>query len=85
VRLWLEEILWEKKNNMDVYRCKGVLNVQKSDQVHTLQAVREIYEIVPVRRWKHEETRMDKIVFIGRNLQEDLLRNSFRACLLPTE
>ncbi|PIA57707.1 hypothetical protein AQUCO_00600436v1 [Aquilegia coerulea] len=85
VRLWLEDILWEKKNNMDVYRCKGVLNVQNSDQVHTLQAVREIYEIVPVRRWKHEEARMDKIVFIGRNLQEGLLRNTFRACLLPTE
>ncbi|KAF9591543.1 hypothetical protein IFM89_004597, partial [Coptis chinensis] len=84
VRLWLEEILWEKKHNMDVYRCKGVLNVRNSDQVHTIQAVREIYEIVPVRRWKLEENRMDKIVFIGQNLQEDILRDSFKACILPT-
>lgn len=36
-RIWLEEILWEKKYDMDVYRCKGVLSVQNSDQLHTLQ------------------------------------------------
>ncbi|KAI8528560.1 hypothetical protein RHMOL_Rhmol12G0157800 [Rhododendron molle] len=37
VRLWLEEILWDKKYNMEVYRCKGVLNILDSDQLHTLQ------------------------------------------------
>ena len=39
VRLWLEEILWDKKYNMDVYRCKGVLSVLNSDQLHTLQVM----------------------------------------------
>ena len=29
------------------------------------QAVREIYEIVPARKWEKEENRMNKIVFIG--------------------
>ncbi|KAJ0094507.1 hypothetical protein Patl1_16703 [Pistacia atlantica] len=65
VRLWLEEILWDKKYGMDVYRCKGVLNLQNSDQLHTLQAVREIYEIVPARKWRTEENQMNKIVFIA--------------------
>lgn len=80
VRLWLEEILWDKKYGMDVYRCKGVLRVQSSDQLHTLQAVREIYEIVPSRKWKEEENQTNKIVFIGHNLNEDVLINSFRTC-----
>ncbi|KAF1864007.1 hypothetical protein Lal_00031159, partial [Lupinus albus] len=79
-RIWLEEILWEKKYDMDVYRCKGVLSVQNSDQLHTMQAVRELYEIVPARKWEKEEIRMNKIVFIGHNLKEDILINSFRAC-----
>ncbi|KAM2781607.1 hypothetical protein COP1_011338 [Malus domestica] len=39
VRLWIEEILWEKKHDMDVYRCKGVLSVYNSNQFHTLQGV----------------------------------------------
>ncbi|XP_026381176.1 COBW domain-containing protein 1 [Papaver somniferum] len=83
VRLWLEEILWEKKYNMDVYRCKGVLDVQNSAQLHTIQAVREIYEIVPARRWQEKEERVVKIVFIGRNLDEVILRDSFKTCTLP--
>ncbi|KAL8097658.1 uncharacterized protein LOC141682808 [Apium graveolens] len=82
VRLWLEEILWEKKFGMDVYRCKGVLRISNSDQLHTLQAVREIYEIVPTRNWRSEETQMNKIVFIGHSLNEEILLDSFRACTL---
>ncbi|KAJ9554190.1 hypothetical protein OSB04_018235 [Centaurea solstitialis] len=80
VRLWLEELLWDKKYDMDVYRCKGVLSVVNSDELHTVQAVREIYEIVPARKWKSREKRTNKIVFIGRSLNEDILLDSLRAC-----
>ncbi|XP_010527742.1 PREDICTED: putative COBW domain-containing protein 7, partial [Tarenaya hassleriana] len=80
VRLWLEEILWDKNHEMDVYRCKGVLSINHSDQMHTLQAVREIYEIVPARKWGEEENRTNKIVFIGHNLDEEVLTNGLREC-----
>ncbi|XP_057531059.1 uncharacterized protein LOC130809346 isoform X2 [Amaranthus tricolor] len=81
VRIWLEEILWDKKDGMDVYRCKGVLNIVDSDELHTLQAVREIYDIVPSRAWKNEESRMNRIVFIGQCLDEDILADSLSASL----
>ncbi|XAR65264.1 hypothetical protein NMG60_11009319 [Bertholletia excelsa] len=81
VRLWLEEILWDKKYGMDVYRCKGVLSVSNSDQLHTLQAVREIYEIVPSRKWRNGENPINKIVFIGHSLKEEVLLASLRACI----
>ncbi|KAK6133757.1 hypothetical protein DH2020_032468 [Rehmannia glutinosa] len=80
VRMWIEEILWDKKYGMDVYRCKGILSVLNSDQLYTLQAVREVYEIVPTRRWKDEENRVNKIVFIGRSLDEEILVNTLGAC-----
>ncbi|KAK6116429.1 hypothetical protein DH2020_049891 [Rehmannia glutinosa] len=80
VRMWIEDILWDKKYGMDVYRCKGILSVLNSDQLYTLQAVREVYEIVPTRRWKDEENRVNKIVFIGRSLNEDILVNTLGAC-----
>ncbi|CAK9313151.1 unnamed protein product [Citrullus colocynthis] len=80
VHSWLEEILWEKKGGMDVYRCKGVLSIKNSDQLHTLQAVRELYEIVPSRQWNNGESQTNKIVFIGRNLNEGVLSETFRAC-----
>lgn len=33
--------------------------------LNVVQAVREIYDIVPSRAWKKEENRMNRIVFIG--------------------
>ncbi|GKG28381.1 hypothetical protein Tco_0406708, partial [Tanacetum coccineum] len=39
VHLWLEEILWDKKYDMDVYRCKGVLSIVNYDELHTEQAM----------------------------------------------
>ncbi|KZV28364.1 COBW domain-containing protein 1-like [Dorcoceras hygrometricum] len=82
VRMWIEEILWDKKYCMDVYRCKGVLNVRNSNQLYTLQAVREIYEIVPSRQWRDGENKINKIVFIGRSLNEEILVNTMGACTL---
>ncbi|XP_073314434.1 uncharacterized protein [Primulina huaijiensis] len=82
VRMWIEEILWDKKYGMDVYRCKGILNVRNSNQLHTLQAVREIYEIVPSRQWRDGENKTTKIVFIGRSLNEEILVNTMGTCTL---
>lgn len=82
VRVWIEDLLWEKKSNMDVYRCKGILYVHNSDQLHTLQAVRELYEIEPARKWSQMEKQTNKIVFIGRNLDENVLCDSFKSCIL---
>uniref|UniRef100_A0A804QG56 COBW domain-containing protein 1 n=1 Tax=Zea mays TaxID=4577 RepID=A0A804QG56_MAIZE len=80
VESWLEDLLWEKKSIMDIYRCKGILYIHDSDQVHTLQAVREVYEVVPARKWSETESRMNKIVVIGRNLDINVLQDSFSGC-----
>lgn len=82
VRTWIEELLWDKKYGMDVYRCKGILNIANSDQLYTLQAVREVYEIVTTRKWKNEESRVNKIVFIGRSLNEEVLVNTIGGCTM---
>lgn len=80
VESWLEDLLWEKKSNMDIYRCKGILNIHNSNQLHTLQAVREVYEVVPAREWSETQSRMNKIVFIGRDLDISILQDSFSRC-----
>ncbi|KAI4387528.1 hypothetical protein MLD38_005354 [Melastoma candidum] len=81
-RAWIEDILWEKQHSMDIYRCKGILSIRDSEMLHTLQAVREIYEIVPARKWKEDERQTNKIVFIGHNLDESVLLNSLKSCTL---
>jgi G3E family GTPase len=80
VESWLEDLLWERKSSMDIYRCKGILRIHDSGQIHTLQAVREVYEVVPARQWSETESRMNKIVVIGRNLDINVLQESFSGC-----
>ncbi|MFS7901224.1 putative cobalamin (vitamin B12) biosynthesis CobW-like, cobW-like domain superfamily [Helianthus anomalus] len=82
VRLWLEEILWDKKYDMGVYHCQGVLSVVNSDELHMV--VREIYEIAPARKWRSGEKQTNKIVFIGWSLNEDILMDCLRACTSTT-
>lgn len=37
VKRWLDSILWEKMDAMDVFRIKGVLNVAGSDNKFVIQ------------------------------------------------
>ncbi|EFJ21747.1 hypothetical protein SELMODRAFT_106303 [Selaginella moellendorffii] len=60
---WLGDILWEKK--MEIYRMKAILHVHGAQEMHLLQAVRELYEILPGRLWRPAEKRQSKIVIIG--------------------
>jgi hypothetical protein len=36
------------------------------------------------RPWQPDETRVNKLVFIGKNLNREELTNSFKECLSPT-
>lgn len=80
---WLEDLLWERRNEdsgPDVLRAKGLLYTKGSDKRRVLQAVREVYEITdgPVEANAGEV--MNKLVFIGRNLDEKVLVAGLRAC-----
>ncbi|KAJ7553824.1 hypothetical protein O6H91_06G114800 [Diphasiastrum complanatum] len=76
---WLGDLLWEK-GVMEIYRIKGVLYIRNSDQIHLLQAVRELYEIIPGRSWRQDEKCANKLVFIGKYLNEEILLSSFESC-----
>ncbi|GJW14659.1 hypothetical protein Tco_0018792 [Tanacetum coccineum] len=41
VRLLLEEILWDKKYDMDLYRCKDVLSIFNLVEIHSVQDVHD--------------------------------------------
>lgn len=44
---------------MDVYRCKGVLSVQNSDQLHTLQVVFHFKCTLSTLHWKSTSAALD--------------------------
>ncbi|KAJ9134995.1 hypothetical protein P3X46_032221 [Hevea brasiliensis] len=76
---WLERLIEE--NGEDLYRMKGVLSVASSDQRYIFQGVHSTLDGCPGKPWGPDEQRINKIVFIGRNLNETALRKGFKGCL----
>lgn len=65
----------------DIFRLKGILNVDDEDRRFVFQGVHMVLEGRPGRPWKPQEQRTNALVFIGRNLNETQLRQGFRSCL----
>ncbi|XP_076888847.1 uncharacterized protein LOC143539396 [Bidens hawaiensis] len=77
---WLERLVEEKGD--DLYRMKGVLSVSDSDARYVFQGVHSTLDGCPGKAWGPDEKRVNKLVFIGRNLDESALRKGFKGCLV---
>ncbi|KAJ0113018.1 hypothetical protein Patl1_03635 [Pistacia atlantica] len=77
---WLERLIEEKGENL--YRMKGILCVNGSDQRYVFQGVHSMLDGCPGKTWGADEKKINKIVFIGRNLDETALRKGFKGCLI---
>merc|ERR1711908_124040 len=74
-----------QKKGADIYRMKGVLSISHSEQKFVYQAVHMIFNGNFEDKWGKDEERESKLVFIGKNLDPDGLRKSFRDCLETPE
>ncbi len=79
VNAWMSELLQTK--GADIFRMKGVLNIQGSPNRVVFQGVHMLFEAKPDRPWKSGEPRQNQLIFIGRNLDRDGLKAGFRSCL----
>ncbi|EOA18695.1 hypothetical protein CARUB_v10007271mg [Capsella rubella] len=77
---WLERLIEEKGD--DLYRMKGVLSIESSDQRYIFQGVHSMLDGSLGKSWGPKEKRINKLVFIGRNLDETILRKGFKGCLI---
>ncbi|XP_028799528.1 uncharacterized protein LOC114754853 isoform X2 [Neltuma alba] len=78
--MWLGTLLLERSE--DIYRMKGLLSVQGMDERFVFQGVHDIFQGSPDRLWGADEPRVNKIVFIGKNLNAEELEKGFKACVL---
>lgn len=76
---WLSRLLQEK--GQDIFRMKGVLNLKGDEQRFVFQGVHMMFDGQPDRRWKPGEERVNKLVFIGRNLNRQELTDGLKGCL----
>lgn len=80
---WLQNLLNTK--GQDIFRFKGVLNVKGTDQRVVAQGVHMISSQALDRPWEDDEPRISEMVFIGRNLDAEELRNGLSGCRIRTE
>jgi len=83
VQAFVGYILGERGN--DLYRMKGVLNIAGCDNRYVYQAVHMIYNSSFDQPWGADETRENKLVFIGKNLDKTELDEKFKQCILTPE
>ena len=77
---WLYQLVQEK--GADIFRMKGILDVDAQERRFVFQGVHMLLDGRPGKLWKPGEQRQNKLVLIGRNLEEAQLQAEFRACLI---
>jgi G3E family GTPase len=76
---WLGELLQNEGPN--IFRMKGILNIEGYQERFVFQGVHMLFEGTPSQKWQDEEIRKNQLVFIGRNLNGEKLREGFDRCL----
>ncbi len=75
---WLEEFLIE--NGPDVYRMKGVVGLEGQEYKFVFQGVHMIFGSQAAGSWG-DEAPVNRLVFIGKNLDEPYIKKSLQECL----
>ncbi|HEY2230910.1 MAG TPA: GTP-binding protein [Xanthobacteraceae bacterium] len=75
---WIQDVT--QRFGADILRVKGIIAMQDDDQRFVVQGVHMLIEGGCQRPWQPQEKRESRLVFIGRELPKDLLRQGFEAC-----
>ena len=76
---WMFELISKKKD--DLYRMKGVLALHDVPTKVVFQGVHDQTRTEPLSEWTPGEERINKMVFIGKNLDKAALKAGFEGCL----
>ncbi|MEM9919500.1 MAG: GTP-binding protein [Bacteroidota bacterium] len=64
-----------------LYRMKGLICLDDSDQQHVIQSVGKRLDVSEKRPWKYNEKRQSIIVFIGRKIKREGLERMLNRCI----
>jgi len=75
---WVNELV--QREGPSILRSKGILALKGEDKRFVFQGVHMILDGDLQRDWRPDEKRVSRIVFIGRDLKEDEIREGFMRC-----
>lgn len=77
---WLQNLVQVEGGK--ILRSKGILAFHDDDDRYVFQGVHMMLEGNHQRKWKDGEPRESRLVFIGRELPQDLIRQGFESCIV---
>ena len=75
---WVNDLV--QREGPSILRSKGILALKGEDKRFVFQGVHMILDGDLQRDWRPDEKRVSRIVFIGRDLKEDEIREGFMKC-----
>ncbi len=78
VSRWFRSML--STSGASIMRMKGILNLRGDPDQFLFQGVHNDFEGKPGRPWSAGEERLNRLVFIGRKLDQDEIRQGFASC-----
>jgi G3E family GTPase len=76
---WIQQVTQEQ--GPDILRMKGIVSLKDDPERYVVQGVHMIIEGNHQRKWRDDERRESRLVFIGRKLDGAALMAGFEACL----
>lgn len=76
---WMNQLV--QREGARLMRTKGVLQLHGEARQFHFHSVHMLLDARPGRRWRPDEPRRSRLVFIGRDLAPDALRDGFLGCL----
>jgi G3E family GTPase len=77
---WLQNLV--ASEGQKILRSKGILAFSEDDDRYVFQGVHMMLEGDHQRKWKDGEPRESRLVFIGRELPEETIRDGFESCII---
>src|SRR6201985_1533679 len=77
---WLQNLM--ATEGQQILRSKGILAFQDDEDRYVFQGVHMMLEGDHQRKWKDGEARESRVVFIGRELPEQMIRAGFESCIV---
>lgn len=68
-----------KVYGLNLYRYKGVISFKHSNEKVALQGVHMVFELYPLKKWEKNEKKVSTIIFIGKDLDKELITQSLLA------
>ena len=75
---WISELT--QRDGAQILRCKGIVAFPDEPKRFVFQGVHMLLDGDLSRDWRDDEKRESRVVFIGRDLNADAIRDGFMAC-----